>query len=140
MNKLYTYVVAIACLSSIIGYGAHLIRQNTILEESTKAYEKSIINLSNEINDYAINIETLRNVYTTYSLKEQEFNQRVNSHDYEKLARIKPVELERVLNDSIHSMWNEIREFTGYFDVIDKVTSATTPGTDKPPGSQRKSN
>lgn len=107
-----------------------LIGENAVLEASNAGLVQSIIDANAEINDYAINTNVLQQAFKHAALDEGNFNQKVDSHDYEKLARRKPDKLESILNSAIISMWDEVREVTGYpGSTATSETSTSEPVT-----------
>lgn len=114
----------IIALVSVIGvisggmYIKHLIGQNALLEASVAAHQQALTNYAHDVNsrieDYTIQTTVLQEAFEYATLEEGEFNQEVDSHDYEQLALHKPSELESVLNAAIASMWDEVRDITGY--------------------------
>lgn len=116
-------IVSLVGLGSGIAYISHLMKENASLEAQKAGLVSSIVDANERINDYAIQTDVLQEAFKHAALSEGEFNQKVDKHDYEKLARRKPEKLESVLNNHISGMWDDWREITGY--QSERATPAT---------------
>lgn len=67
--------------------------------------------------------QELQDNFNKVLLENIEFQQQVDSHDYEKLARVKPDILERVINRGIRRMHDKVRAVTGYTETGENGTT-----------------
>jgi hypothetical protein len=139
-GTILTVVIVIIAIGSFIGMGSfasfawdkykeaqeQAATSKLYAEETAKTMENFGLMVAEEMENYSKDIDVLQQAFTFSYNDEQEFNTKVDKHDYNKLAVEKPRILERVINNEFKRLHDEIRQVTGYTATDNAGTTETT--------------
>lgn len=135
--KLILAIISVAG-AAFGGYTIYsLIGDNAVLRASVEARDKAMISYADNVNatieEYTIQNSVLQEAFEYAALDAREYEQKVDSHDYEEMAKRHPVLLKRALDNGFNELFDLSRKATGFKDP--EAATTTKPDPDQSGGS-----